>query len=242
MAAGVACACIPAAVMAIGATLKGANVEDLAKSIELGRSVPPGYLNSFEQSHDLYALGNLCADSVSRATITVAVEVWKAARNTQDTALKTAALGQAIKIVDQRLQCAATDANAWLLRSMLALDANEPAATVVSALRMSYRLGPNESWIALPRLRFTTPFYEVGGFELAKEFESELSTIVATYKAKDVAKLYADSRGNVRATLQRFIAALSESRQLDVVLAINSLGVSMKGLPEILDASAKKLF
>ena len=242
LAALVSCVCIPPAVMAISATIKGANVEDLAQSIELGQPVTPAFLNSFQQSHDLYALGKLCSDSVSRATVTVAVEVWKSARNAQDTSLKAASLAQTIQIIDQRLECTATDANAWLLRSMLALDNAEPAAKVVSALHMSYKLGPYESWIVWPRLRFATQFYETGDFELAGEFESELATIVATYKAKEVAKLYAESGGKVHSTLHYLIAGQAENRQLDLVGAINSLGVSLKGLPQVLDGSAKKLY
>jgi hypothetical protein len=80
--------------------------------------------------------------------------------------------------VKRSLDCVPTDAFLWFIRYWLLITQGNAASDQLDNLAMSYRLGPNEGWIALRRNVFALAVYDLLPAHVQKDVRSEFASLV----------------------------------------------------------------
>jgi hypothetical protein len=202
---------------------KGADIRDLAVSLENGFYADGAYLNRFT-GQGSYVAGD-CEDAETRARLTVSLAALDEVLKTDDGAAANFARKNAIEAAKYRLICNPLDGNAWLRYAMIDALQNGAVASVVAKLRWSYWSTPNEGWIMEARLPFATMLYSANAPGLEAEYLSDLWRY-ANYEPEDrVAANYVRTTPRVQALLRPLIEAQPDARKKAIVGEIDRLGV-----------------
>ena len=79
---------------------------------------------------------------------------------------------------DRALACVPTESFLWFVRYWIGLTDGKSAAEQLDSLKMSYRLGPNEGWIALRRNVFALAIYNILPSDLQVLVLAEFASLV----------------------------------------------------------------
>jgi hypothetical protein len=104
----------------------------------------------------------LYEEAVDRADVTAANERMKALQVS----------------IERALACVPTDAFLWFIRYWARVNQGEAASAQLDNLAMSYRLGPNEGWIALRRNVYALAVYDLLPDQLRAEVRREFASLV----------------------------------------------------------------
>ncbi|MGD0720280.1 MAG: hypothetical protein ABR970_04445 [Roseiarcus sp.] len=214
----------------LAAFARGADVRDLAASIETGAAVDPAYLARFVADNGLGRPSNDCGDALTRSRLTVGLAAMAGAQKGGDWTRIDAAETDALEIAGRRLACNPLDGNAWLRYAMVEVDSSGPAPRAIEALKMSYRTAPDESWVIAARVPFATRLYLAGAAGFESAYLEDLARLGTFEPAEQVAAAYVDAAPRIRVLLHPVIAAQPESRRAAIVAEIDRLGLLFDAL------------
>jgi hypothetical protein len=209
----------------LAALARGADVWDLAASIETGAAADPGYLAGFVADNGLDRPSIDCGDALTRSRLTVGLAAMAGALKGGDWTRIDAAETDALEIAGHRLSCNPLDGNAWLRYAMVEVDSSGPAPKAIEALRMSYRTAPDESWVIAARLPFATRLYLAGALGFESAYLEDLARLGTFESAEEVAAAYVDAAPRIRTLLRPVIATQPQPRRAAIVAEIDRLGL-----------------
>jgi hypothetical protein len=154
---------------------------DRFKSEILARQLP--IIDSIQKS-------GYCRPSALRSAAVIRLRMVEAAtsqnnRAQADQHLKS--LGNAIR---SSLSCAPADAFLWLVLDWVEVSRSDNQSEGLKYLRMSYRLGPNEGWIALKRNRVAFAIYRQLPPDLAQDAVNEFIGLIKSKFIEQAAEIF----------------------------------------------------
>jgi hypothetical protein len=201
----------------------GADLADLAASIERGVAPEGDYLARVVGAEGFAGDGDDCHDAMTRANLTIAWAALNAVA--EDAPARNDVRAGATRAALRRLACDPLDGNAWLRYAMIAERGAAPSETVVAALGASYRLAPAEIWVIEPRLDFATRRLLAGAAIDSAGYAADLQRFVVFEPTTRVAAAYVASPPVVRRWLRPPIDAQPDPRRRDILTGIDRLGV-----------------
>jgi hypothetical protein len=205
--------------------VKTAPLRDLAMSIETGAHPDSAYLLTFIRNQGLDRPDSDCADSLTRAELTVALAALTTSAREKNNESVTTSANVALRVVEHRLACSPLDGNAWLRYATILSALGQPSTKVITALRLSYALAPNESWIIEPRILFATFMYVRGEKTFEAQYRRDLELFSTFMPTRAVAAKYVNSPPAVRTFLHSAILDQPDERQKAIIGEIDNLGV-----------------
>ena len=123
------------------------------------------------------------------------------------------------------LSCSPSDPILWLLYYWVQINQAGDASEQLKYLRMSYRLGPNEAWIALVRNRLAFAIFEQLPPDVAKSAINEFIGLLETGRLyRQVAEIYIGLPRHVRQVLLPRLSAVSDKQRDAFIYELRRLG------------------
>jgi hypothetical protein len=122
---------------------------------------------------------SLCRPNAVRSAAILKVRLYEDTYASDDVAALDARLKDADEAIRQSLACAPADPFLWMVLFQVASARNGFQPRYLEYARMSYRLGPNEGWVALYRTPVLLAVYEQLPPDLAEHVANEFAQIVA---------------------------------------------------------------
>ena len=187
----------------------------------------PAVLASVARSPALRSSADDCLADPSRAAMAVQLGLLDQGllSEASDRQLRSL-VSSADRSVAQRLKCAPTDGNAWLIHAHLAELKSKDLATVTRALDLSYLYASSEKWVMLPRLRFVGYLIDVKRIAVPPGYGLDLERFIEFSRPNEIAGLYADGGEATRGLMRTLIDGLRLDRRVQVLRHIDALGVS----------------
>lgn len=189
--------------------------------------VDPAVLTKVSYSPELQQAATGCLNDASRAATSVQLGMLNQAILSEASDRQIRAIAaSASRIVADRLRCAPTDGNAWLLRARLVDLQAEDISSVSRLLDLSFLYAPSEKWIMVPRLRFVGYLIDSGRMPAPPEYGLDLQRFIQLSNPSEVAGLYADSGDMARGIMRAAIDTQRLDRRVQILRRIDFLGVS----------------
>jgi hypothetical protein len=131
--------------------------------------------------------------------------------------------------VVKSLSCAPADPYLWLVLFWIRNQRNGLSERNFDLLRMSYRLGPNEGWIALKRGHLALTIYPALPSDLADQVVSEFARLVKSELYTEAIALMAGPGWPRRDHLLKGLAAAPERNRAIFLKAMKDLGHDVDG-------------
>ncbi|RXH16940.1 hypothetical protein [Bradyrhizobium guangzhouense] len=131
--------------------------------------------------------------------------------------------------VRKSLNCAPTDAYLWLVLFWVKNQRNGLSAADFDLLRMSYRLGPNEGWVARKRGHLALVMFDALPPDLADQVVSEFARLVKTELYTEAIELMAGPGWPHRDRLLAGLSAVPERNKAIFLKAMADLGYDVDG-------------
>jgi hypothetical protein len=214
-----------AAVIELNATHRQRLV-DRGEKIDDSVWIDPTTLDRVAHSAMLQQAADGCLGDASRAATSVQIGVLNQALLSEASDRQLRAIGgRTGRIVAERLRCAPTDGNAWLLRARLVDFQTADTSSIGRLLDLSYLYAPSEEWVMVPRLRFVGYMIDTGQMVPPPQYGLDLERFIGLRNSSDVASLYADSGDVSRGIMRSFIDGQRLDRRVQIVRRIDSFGV-----------------
>jgi hypothetical protein len=132
--------------------------------------------------------------------------------------------------IHRSLACVPADPFLWLVLYSVETELKQPQ---LQYLRMSYRLGPNEGWIAINRNRVVSSVFDRLPSDLAEAAINEFAGMVASGFYDEAAKILGSSAPSVREQLLSRLGRISERGRQDFAKTLHAQenDITAPGLP-----------
>lgn len=126
------------------------------------------------------------------------------------------------------LSCSAAEPFLWLILHWVEHTKNRTNPDYSQYLRMSYRLGPNEGWVALKRNPITFAEYERLPPDLAANAIRELMALINSGFYQQAVDIFSGPAWRLRDTILPHLAALPPPRREDFARTVYNHGLDVK--------------
>jgi hypothetical protein len=150
-------------------------------------------------------------------------------RNLENVAASTdgvsaARIGARDAIIDS-LSCSPADPFLWLVLSWIAKQTNPDNADVLTFLRLSYQLGPNEGWIAIKRNFIALSIFDQLPSDMADRALIEFSQLVGSGSYEEAANIFVGPGWPQREFLIGKLSKIERSHRDIFMKVLNGRGV-----------------
>jgi hypothetical protein len=186
--------------------------ERLAFRILLGDSFPVDIVSPIQSTASSADDAAACHPSLRRALVVLDLDLFEDAFASADRSTMDDRLGRLENSVSSALTCTPTDAFLWCLRYWVKNLKYGFNGDILTDLKMSYQLGPNEGWIAARRNRFALAVFDRLSLEMQDKVVAEYAGMV---NAGMIQKALDNLVGPGRPIQDRLLNALSDTRTIN---------------------------
>jgi hypothetical protein len=188
--------------------------------------IDPHVLAEVTRSPSMQLAEDRCLDDASRAALAIRLGALDQAvlSEASDREIRNL-VAAAYRAVGQRLRCAPTDGNAWMLRAQLWAQQGGDAATFGRLLDLSYFYAPAEKWIMIPRLQLVGDLIERGYVSAPPQYGLDLERVIGLSEPQVVADLYVAGGDTSRQLMRTVIDKQRLDRRVRILRLIDALGV-----------------
>ncbi len=165
------------------------SIERSAKRIIAGEPYKSDLLSTQLDHFRSIEKRSYCRPTASRAAAIVTLRQTESAADA-----KTQAIAERLKRLDDSiisaLSCSPADPFLWMVLYWVRLSENVSLPEALKFLHMSYRLGPNEGWIALKRNRLSFSIFSKLPADMAEQALEEFVALVDTNFIEDAADIF----------------------------------------------------
>lgn len=209
------------------ATLYRQSVIEGAGTVDASSWIDPRVLADVTASPSMQAAEHSCLDDASRDALSIRLGALDQAvlseASDREIRERAAAASRAVK---QRLRCAPTDGNAWLLRAELLVRQDGGLKKLAPLLNLSYFYAPSEKWIMVPRLRLVGNLIDTARIAIPPQYALDLERFIHLSEPSEIGSLYAESGQKSRQLMRSVIDEQRLDRRVRILRAIDALGVS----------------
>jgi hypothetical protein len=208
------------AAKSVAALVNFAGNSDKRNLSAYGFAPDPAYLSRFVVDQGLDRPSIVCCNASTRARLTVSLAALESAIKGNELAHIDVAKKNSLQVARERLICNPLDENVCLPFAKIIRSYGQ-TTTSIDALRLSYWSAP--SWVVDARLPFATQPYLTGVAGLEAEHFEDLRRFASYEPIAQVAAIYAATAPSFQALLHSLIAAQPQSREKEIVTAIDRL-------------------
>lgn len=208
-------------------TLLRLSMNERMEVFDADRGINLDVLKRIAESPSMRTAVDGCLEDASRAALEIRLGILDQAILSEASDLEIRTLvTAAYSAVAQRLYCAPTDGNAWMLRAQLLARQGGDVAMIGKLLDLSYFYAPAEKWIIIPRLRLVGDLIDTGRISAPSQYGLDLDRVIGTSAPQQVATLYVSAGERSRRLMRVVIDMQRLDRRVQVLRYIDALGVS----------------
>lgn len=209
------------------ATLYRQSLIERGGAIDASSWIDPRVLAEVERSPSMEAAARGCLDEASRDALSIRLGALDQAvlSEASDREIRQY-LASADQAVKQRLLCAPTDGNAWLLRAEILVQQGGDMTDLAQVLDLSYFYAPAEKWIMIPRLRLVSRLIDTARIAIPPQYALDLERFIQLSEPAEISSLYAESGEKSRQLMRAEIDQQRLDRRVRILRIIDALGVS----------------
>jgi hypothetical protein len=214
-------------------------IERVASAIVAGDAFKPEVLAAQIAQAEATPAPLWCRPASLRSTATVRLALWEeavASAAKQSVDVRIEALRDAIV---RSLACSPAEPYLWLV--LFTVDSSRTGFDPrhLAYLRLSYRLGPNEGWISMHRLRVAFSVFDRLTPDLQELATREFTTLVANGFHQEAAGVVIDASEPLRQALLARLATVQEGRRQEFAEVLYQSGYYDMPVPGIARPGAR---
>jgi hypothetical protein len=169
-----------------------------------------------------------CRPSSLRSAGIIRLRLSEEALKTEDRVQIEKSLDEIVGSVRKSLKCAPSDSFLWLVLFWAETLRNGFNSRYLNYLRLSYRLGPYEGWIALKRSQFSLSLFEQLPSDIAKQSVAEFVGLVNSEFYHEAAELLTGPGWRLREKLLPALANIPERNRVAFSNEVYRLGFDVE--------------
>ncbi len=201
----------------------GRGEQNFALSLENGARPKWSEFSAIDRTGEVGAYANTCNRDLLRATASIRLAAFDAARSSGTETDRAKTAGDADLALRVLLHCNPIDGNAWL--KLASVDANTLGGNDLDRqlIMVSQWATPNEGWILRPRITLEVLLLNAGLERIADALRSDIRRMAETGKDKEIALLYAAGASETRTVFEAEIALMPKERQETLRASIDAV-------------------
>lgn len=170
---------------------------------------------------------SLCRPGSLQSAAVIHLRLVERAMETSSQQAAGSALDQLISSVRKSLECAPSDSFLWFVLYWAETARNGVNPSYLDFLRLSYKYGPNEGWIALKRSPYALAVFEQLPAATAGQVVAEFAGLVNSGFHNEAAKILLGASKHIQSRLLQSLASLPERQRVDFANEIHRQGYNL---------------